>query len=132
MPPFSPAEAAQEEPPRWSYDASLLLRRMALVQIDPAGLQEADPLLFRELQGICTLCRSKNRCIAGLGKPDDDNADRWHAYCPNAAALAALETEQNCGLAGAYGGGPERIVVTRLGTAILRTREKRHRLPCLE
>lgn len=132
MAPFSPAESVREEPPPWFYDASLLFRRMALIQIDRAELAEADPLLFCELQGICTLCRSKNRCIAELDKPDADDPNRWHAYCPNAAALAALGTERNCGLAGPYGAGGERVVVTRLGSAVLRMPERPNKKIYLE
>jgi hypothetical protein len=120
MPLFSSAESARREPPHWLYDASLLFRRMALNEIDLAELAEADPLLFRELQGICTLCRDKSRCIVEFSKPDDDGPDQWRGYCPNAAALAALATEQNCGLAGAYGAGHERVVMTRLGSVTLR------------
>ena len=48
--------------PRYSYDASLLFRRMAALQIDRDELASNDPLLFRELQAVCTLCRSKERC----------------------------------------------------------------------
>jgi len=129
MAPFSPAESVREEPPPWFYDASLLFCRMALIQIDRAELAEADPLLFCELQGICTLCRSKNRCIAELDKPGADDPNRWHAYCPNAAALAALGTEQNCGLAGSYGAGDERVVVTTLGSVILRMPVRMPRRP---
>ena len=36
--------------PRYSYDASLLFRRMAALQIDRDELASDDPLLFRELQ----------------------------------------------------------------------------------
>jgi hypothetical protein len=49
--------------PRYSYDASLLFRRMAALQVDRDELVSDDPLLFRELQALCTLCRSKERCV---------------------------------------------------------------------
>src|SRR5262245_62684001 len=38
---------------RYSYDASLLFRRMAALQVDRDELASDDPLLFRELQGLC-------------------------------------------------------------------------------
>src|SRR6516164_10195481 len=38
--------------PRHSYDASLLFRHMAALQIDRDELASNDPLLFRELQGL--------------------------------------------------------------------------------
>lgn len=120
MPPFPPVESLREEPPHRFYDASLLLRRMALTGIDQTELAENDPLLFRELQGVCTLCPSKDRCVAELNEPHDDRSDGWREYCPNASALAALGVEQNCGLAGPCGAGHERVVVTRLGSVTLR------------
>jgi hypothetical protein len=121
MLPLSHVESFQGEPPHWFYDASLLFRRMALSQIDRTELEENDPLLFRELQGICTLCQRKDRCIAKLAEPKDDHSDGWREYCPNASALATLAMEQNCGLARPYGAGHERVIVTKLGSVILRT-----------
>jgi hypothetical protein len=121
MPSFSPIESLRKEPPHWLYDGSLLFRRMALIQVDQTELAENDSLLFHELQGICTLCRSKDRCIADLNKPNNNHSDAWREYCPNANALATLGVEQNCGLAKQYGAGHERVVVTKLGSVILRT-----------
>jgi hypothetical protein len=72
MPPFASLEAFEEEPPRHFYDASLMFRRMALNQIDQAELMEKDPLLFCELQGICTLCRSKEQCVVDLANETGD------------------------------------------------------------
>ncbi len=46
-------------PPRYFFDASLLFRCMDLLEVDRSDLERDDPLLFRELQGVCTLCRSK-------------------------------------------------------------------------
>jgi hypothetical protein len=89
--------------PRYSYDASLLFRRMTLLQIDRDELAREDPLLLRELQGICTLCGSKEECVQDLtreietGEPQD-----WQDYCPNAATLNALGAVQNCPRAAQY------------------------------
>jgi hypothetical protein len=119
---FPVLEGMEEEPPRCFYDASLLFRRMVLNQVDQADLAESDPLLFCELQGLCTLCRSKEQCVLDLAnRTDDDSRGDWREYCPNAAALAALGVEQNCGLAGQHGGGIERVIVTKLGSVTLRT-----------
>lgn len=120
MPPFSPAESSWEEPP-WSYDASLLYRRMALIEIDRNELAKDEPLLFRELQGLCALCPSKDRCAAELIEAIGEHSEGWREYCPNASALDVLGVEQNCGLAGQSGAGHERVVVTRLGSIVLRT-----------
>ncbi|HMA71170.1 MAG TPA: hypothetical protein VKP67_06745 [Xanthobacteraceae bacterium] len=122
MPPFPSLEDAQKEPPRWSYDASLLFRRMALNHVDRVEIEENDPLLFFELQGLCTLCPSKERCAHDLAKEAGDDTG-WREYCPNAIAFAGLEVQQDCGLAGQHGAGCERIVVTKLGSVILRTKQ---------
>lgn len=86
--------------PSCCYDASLLFRRMAKLQIDRVELATDDPLLFRELQGRCTLCRSKGQCVWDLAHEFDDVGwEKWHEYCPNAGTLSALATLQNCSLA---------------------------------
>lgn len=70
---------------RCCYDASLLFRRMERLQIDRDELAKDDPLLFRELQGLCTLCRSKEQCARDLAADFDDMG--WEEYCPNATTL---------------------------------------------
>ena len=82
---------------RYCYDASLLLRRMAILQVDRDELASDDPLLLRELQGLCTLCRNKERCVRDLAR-ECDHAGRqdWREYCPNATTLNALGAVQNC------------------------------------
>jgi hypothetical protein len=82
---------------RYSYDASLLFRRMAALQVDRDELASDDPLLFRELQGLCALCRSKECCVLDLAQGRDELANpAWREYCPNAATLNALGAVQNC------------------------------------
>jgi hypothetical protein len=70
-----------------AYDASLLFRRMKLHQIDRTYLAENDPLLFRQMQALCTLCQSKERCV---GELDGTMSEGWPAYCLNARTLIAL------------------------------------------
>ena len=69
-----------------AYDVSLLFRRLAVLQIDQDELAIDDPLLFRELQGLCTLCR----------EGDEPGRQDWREYCPNATTLNALGAVQNC------------------------------------
>jgi hypothetical protein len=89
--------------PRHSYDASLLFRRMAALQIDRDELASDDPLLFRELQALCTLCRSKERCVLDLAQEGDEAWNReWREYCLNATTLNALGAVQNCARAAQY------------------------------
>jgi hypothetical protein len=88
---------------RYSYDASLLFRRMAALQVDRDELASDDPLLFRELQGLCALCRSKERCVLDLAQESDKSGHPgWREYCPNAATLNALGAVQNCSRASQY------------------------------
>jgi len=79
--------------PHPEYDASLLFWRMATLNIDREGLASEDPLLFRELQGLCTLCPSKQQCIRDLAS--DLRAARME-YCPNAGSLNLLEALACC------------------------------------
>lgn len=79
-------------------DVSLLFRRMAALRIDRDELAGDEPLLFRELQGFCSLCRSKGQCVRGLigGLDDDPGWQDWRDYCPNAATLSVLATLRDC------------------------------------
>ena len=87
-------------PPPYLYDASLLFRCMDALQIDRSELAAEDPLLFRELQGRCALCRNKESCIQDLGAGLNDAAwDRWRDYCADAMVLMQLGAVQNCGWA---------------------------------
>jgi hypothetical protein len=76
---------------------------MAGLQVDRDELASDDPLLFRELQGLCTLCRSKERCVLDLAQErDQPNNLAWREYCPNAATLNVLGAVQNCSRAAQY------------------------------
>ena len=89
--------------PRHSYDVSLLFRRMAALQVDRDELASDDPLLFRELQALCTLCRSKERCVLDLAQECDGPGNQdWREYCLNATTLNALGAVQNCARAAQY------------------------------
>ena len=89
--------------PRHSYDVSLLFRRMAALQVDRDELASDDPLLFRELQALCTLCRSKERCVLDLAQECDEPGNQgWREYCLNATTLNALGAVQNCARAAQY------------------------------
>lgn len=73
-------------------DIFLLLERLAILHIDPDRLNVHDPLLFRELQGRCTLCRNKVACALDLAmRPDPPASLRsWRSYCPNEGILRDL------------------------------------------
>jgi hypothetical protein len=97
------ASSGIPELPRHSYDASLLFRRMAALQLDRDELASDDPLLFRELQALCTLCRSKERCVLDFAQESEGAGNQtWSEYCPNDATLNALAALQNCPRAAQY------------------------------
>ena len=79
---------------------ALLFRCMPMLQIDPDEIARDDPLLFRELQGLCSLCACKAACTDDLvRKFDEASLGRWRDYCPNAATLTMLGALQNCAVA---------------------------------
>ena len=83
--------------PHYHYDASLLFRRMILLQIDRRELARDESLLLRELQGLCTLCGSKPECVRDLSEEYlSGDPQAWHEYCPNAATLNAIGALQHC------------------------------------
>jgi hypothetical protein len=88
--------------PRHSYDASLLFRRMAALQVDREEIARDDPLLFREFQALCTLCQSKERCVLDLAQERQSGNESWREYCLNATTLNALGAVQNCARARQY------------------------------
>src|SRR5262245_39047802 len=91
------------DPPRYCYDASLLFRRMVALQVDRDELANDDPLLFREVQALCTLCRSTERCVFDRAQECDEPGNRgWREYCLNATTLDALGAVQNCARARQY------------------------------
>jgi len=78
-------------------DASLLFCCMDVLQIDHGKLARDEPLLYRELQGVCTLCPSKQDCSFDLaGGFDGMRWDEWWLYCPNSAMLTTIGALQKC------------------------------------
>ena len=71
--------------------ADLLLRRMAVLDLDEKEVSEIAPQTLRELQRICTLCVNKRLCARDLARDAGSNP-AWENYCPNAATLMALNT----------------------------------------
>jgi len=96
------------ELPRHVYDAGLLFRCMNMLQVEKCDLAADDPLLFRELQGRCSLCRRKRECVQDFAHPfDHDRWERWQEYCPNSAMLTLIGAIQNCGHAAQHLKMPE-------------------------
>ena len=78
-----------------SDDVRLLLRRMAVLDVVPDQVNSADPLLFRELQGRCSLCPSRATCACDLAQ---DAADGKRPA--NHASHIAIIYENVCPLTG--------------------------------
>jgi hypothetical protein len=76
---------------RSPHDASLLFCCMDVLQIDHNKLAQDEPLFYRELQGVCTLCPNKQDCASDLSDGFDGML-----YCPNSAMLTTIGALQRC------------------------------------
>lgn len=68
--------------------ADLLLRRMAALDLDPKEVVRFEAAAFRDLQRVCTMCKSHRRCAWDFAR--DAAPPTWDRYCPNTGTLAAL------------------------------------------
>ncbi len=83
---------------RSPHDASLLFCCMDVLQIDHNKLARNEPLLYRELQGVCSLCANKGECALDLSGGFDGMCwDDWWLYCPNSAMLTTIGALQRRG-----------------------------------
>lgn len=63
------------------------------VGIDPRTLDNKEPLVMRDLQRLCTRCKSKDQCRLEL---DSCSAsDNYRDFCPNAYTISALIREKS-------------------------------------
>ena len=67
-------------------DEPLLLKAL---EIDEAALERTHPLVLRDLERVCTLCRHKARCDLDLA--DGTSAEYFPSYCPNESTIKQLE-----------------------------------------
>jgi hypothetical protein len=73
--------------------ADLLKDMLRALGIDHKTLADTDPLVMRDLQRLCVICRNKGQCRHEL-----DNlsaAEHYHQFCPNAVTLDALLEERS-------------------------------------
>jgi hypothetical protein len=68
--------------------ADLLLRRMAALDLDPNEVGRIEAATFRDLQRVCTLCKSHRRCARDFARNAPIAA--WEGYCANTDTLMAL------------------------------------------
>jgi len=72
--------------------AELLQKMLVALKIDAKALDQAEPLVMRDLQRLCTTCGNKKRCVHELA--DGTAAAHFHEFCPNAFTLDALLEEK--------------------------------------
>lgn len=56
--------------------------------IDEADLARTQPLLVRDMQRVCAMCRDKAQCDGDLAA--GTTAEHYRDYCPNAPTIHAL------------------------------------------
>lgn len=71
--------------------AELLERRLEALGLSADELAHTSPAELRDMERLCTTCRSKGRCAHDL-VADPDNPV-WQGYCPNKDTLASLKRE---------------------------------------
>jgi hypothetical protein len=69
--------------------ADHLLERMTALDLDPNEIVKIEPQVFRDMQRVCTMCKSQKRCIGDLEKDVQNPA--WKNYCPNVQTLLSLD-----------------------------------------
>ena len=68
--------------------ADLLQRRMAALDLDPKEVSWLEPAALRDLQRVCTMCKSHRRCAWDFARKA--SLSSWERYCPNTSTLEAL------------------------------------------
>jgi hypothetical protein len=71
-----------------SHSSDEMPRMLKALGIDVAALERVEPLLVRDMQQVCSLCRDKAHCNGELaGGPA---AQHCREYCRNAPSIDAL------------------------------------------
>jgi hypothetical protein len=65
----------------------LLGSMLSALQIDGKVLQEANPILLRDMQKVCAFCQNTRRCREELQMGSAE--EHFHDYCPNSPNLYA-------------------------------------------
>jgi len=70
----------------------LMPQRLKQLGLDPSYIRHALPVAYRDLERVCSHCRSWQRCARDLGNGDVQS--RMDSYCLNAGTIDALTVEQ--------------------------------------
>jgi uncharacterized protein DUF6455 len=73
--------------------ADLMQKMLAALGLDAATIAKSDPATMRDLQRLCSACRSKGRCEHELAK--GSAAAQFRKYCPNSFTLDALVEQKH-------------------------------------
>jgi hypothetical protein len=65
--------------------ADLLERRLEACGLRAKELAQTAPAELRDMERLCTVCRSKRRCARDLASDPADPV--WRQYCPNEQTL---------------------------------------------
>ncbi len=69
--------------------ADLMLERMTALDLDPDEVVKVEPQVFRDMQRVCSMCKTQKQCVADLERSPQD--PRWKEYCPNVQTLLSLD-----------------------------------------
>ena len=72
--------------------AELMPARLEALGLDPEGVRQCEPAVFRDMQRVCGRCHSSKQCARDLA--DGDVEAGMREYCPNASTIDALLVER--------------------------------------
>lgn len=75
------------------HAADELPKLLGALGINEASLARAQPLVLRDMERVCALCRHKHQCNRDL--TDGSSAERYEEYCPNTGTIDALGQAAN-------------------------------------
>jgi hypothetical protein len=68
----------------------LLVRRLMVLELDPAAVARSEPDAFSDLRRRCAKCAYPDRCERDFHL--DPIGARWKAYCPNRDLINFMTT----------------------------------------
>lgn len=71
-----------------AHSADEMPEMLKALGIDVADLARVEPLLVRDMQRVCSLCRDKAHCHGELAH--GTAAEHYREFCPNAPTIDAL------------------------------------------
>lgn len=74
--------------------SELMPARLRALGLDPDQLRREETATYRDLERVCSRCRSMRRCTRDMAHGDIESGMR--AYCPNAPTMEALLEWEAC------------------------------------